>query len=149
MLLQFLCGLSQRGVVIRVLIATHPLPVDGFRHDGGIGMFADNLIITAVRFRELFVHEVNPSQPHRQLGSEFGSREIAFATEPLNSAGIQDQRRWCPQNIKTMEPCGMFFDVGFYRKQILRDVVGRVLIGVRFGIQPNTSSSCRGSTEIQ
>jgi len=63
-------------------------------------MFADNLIITAVRFRELFAHEVNPSQPHRQLGPEFRPREIAFATEPLNSAGIQDQRRWCPQNIK-------------------------------------------------
>ena len=43
----------------------------------------------------------------------------------------------------------MFFDVDFYRKKILRDVVGHVLIGVRFGIQPNTSSSCRGSTEIQ
>jgi len=44
-------------------VAAHPLPVDGFRHDGGIGMFADNLIITAVRFRELLVHEATRASP--------------------------------------------------------------------------------------
>ena len=84
MLLQFLCGLSQRGVVIRVLIATHPLPVDGFRHDGGIGMFADNLIITAVRFCELLVYEVNPSQPHRQLpGIQAAGDSLRYGTSQL------------------------------------------------------------------
>ena len=43
----------------------------------------------------------------------------------------------------------MFFNVGFYRKEILADKFGSLLIFIRLGIQPSTGSSRRSRAEIQ
>jgi hypothetical protein len=42
----------------------------------------------------------------------------------------------------------MFFDMGFYRQEILLDELSSFLIFVRLGIQPSTSPSSRSRTEI-
>ena len=43
----------------------------------------------------------------------------------------------------------MFLNVGFYRKEILADEFGSLLIFIRLGIQPSTGSSRRSRAEIQ
>ena len=43
----------------------------------------------------------------------------------------------------------MFLDVSFYRKEILADEFGSLLIFIRLGIQPSTGSSRRSRAEIQ
>jgi len=43
----------------------------------------------------------------------------------------------------------MFLDVSFYRKEILADEFGSLLISIRLGIQPSTSSSGRSRAEVQ
>jgi hypothetical protein len=42
----------------------------------------------------------------------------------------------------------MFFDMGFYRQEILLDELGSLRIFIRLGIQPSTSPSSRRRTEI-
>lgn len=42
----------------------------------------------------------------------------------------------------------MFFDMGFYRQEILLDELSGLRVLVRLGIQPSTSPSSRGRTEI-
>jgi hypothetical protein len=42
----------------------------------------------------------------------------------------------------------MFFDMGFYRQEILLNELGSLRIFIRLGIQPSTSSSSRRRTEI-
>jgi hypothetical protein len=48
-----------------------------------------------------------------------------------------------------VEPCRMFLNVGFYRKEVFADELGSLLIFIRLGIQPSTGSSSRSRAEIQ
>jgi hypothetical protein len=43
----------------------------------------------------------------------------------------------------------MFLNVSFYRKEILADEFGSLLIFIRLGIEPSTGSSCRSRAEVQ
>ena len=43
----------------------------------------------------------------------------------------------------------MLFDVGFYRKEVFADELGRLLIFIGLGIQPSAGSSRRSRAEIQ
>jgi hypothetical protein len=43
----------------------------------------------------------------------------------------------------------MFLDVNFYRKKVLADELGGLLIFIRLGIQPSTGSSGRSRAEVQ
>ncbi len=43
----------------------------------------------------------------------------------------------------------MFLNVSFYRKEILADEFGSLLIFIRLGIQPSTGSSGRSRAEVQ
>jgi hypothetical protein len=43
----------------------------------------------------------------------------------------------------------MLLDMGFYRKEILVDKAGNVLVGIRLGLQPSASASSGSRTEIE
>jgi hypothetical protein len=51
--------------------------------------------------------------------------------------------------INAVEPWRMFLNVSFYRKEILADEFGRLLIFRRFGIRPSTCPSRRSRAEVQ
>jgi hypothetical protein len=48
-----------------------------------------------------------------------------------------------------VEPGRVLLYVSFDRKEIFVNQLGRLLIGIRLGIQPSTSSSSRSRAEIQ
>jgi hypothetical protein len=48
-----------------------------------------------------------------------------------------------------MEVDRVFLDVGFNRKEILIDKSRGFIVGIRFGLQPNASTSSRRSAEVE
>ena len=54
---------------------------------------------------------------------------------------VEQEHSRCPDRIKAVKPCWVFLDVCFYRKEILADDFGSLLIFIRLGIQPSTCRS--------
>jgi len=112
-------------------------------------MLLDNGPIAAFRFCPLLVQEGNAGQAHFQLGNKLFSRKIALSPEPLLAGAVQDDNSRRPEYVETLEICRRWFDVDSYGKEILVNEVCNFLVGIRFGLQPNTSASSGRSTEIK
>jgi len=69
--------------------------------------------------------------------------------EIVLALAVEQEHSWCPDRIKAVEPCRMFLNGSFYRKETLADEFGSLLIFIRLGIQPSTGSSGRSRAEVQ
>jgi len=81
------------------------------------------------------------------MKSLFG--HLAFQSHTLFAFAVEQEHSWCPDRIKAVEPCRMFLNVRFYRKEILADEFGSLLIFIRLGTRPSTGSSGRSRAEVQ
>ena len=55
-------------------------------------------------------------------------RQITFDSVALDGFGIHNEQSRRPQRIESLEPCGMFFDVGFERYEGLMNEICDFLI---------------------
>ena len=67
---------------------------------------------------------------------------------PFNSVRIEYQHSGCPQRIETVEVGGMFFDVCLEWDEVFVDECRDLIVAVRLGFQPSTSTSGRRRAEI-
>jgi|SRR5579863_3313869 len=67
---------------------------------------------------------------------------------PLGAFRIEDQYGRGPGGVETVEPRGMFLDVGLDRQKIRTDETRDTFIRVRLGFQPSASASSGGRAEI-
>src|SRR5690349_19716576 len=95
------------------------------------------------------VREGDAAQCERQLRCKFFSRQVSLNAIPLLAGAIEKHYAWRPQHVKAMEICRRFFDVEGYGKKILVDEICDLVIGIRFGLQPNACASSRGSAEVK
>jgi hypothetical protein len=83
------------------------------------------------------------------LRGKFIARKVSFHTIAFLAGAIEKQNTGGPQHIETMEIGWGFFDVDGYRMKILVDKLCNLIIGVRFGFQPNASTSSGSGAEIK
>jgi hypothetical protein len=101
------------------------------------------------RIGVFLMHKGDATETAHQSGDEVVVGQITLQSRTLFALAVEQEHSWCPDRIEAVEPCRMFLDVSFYRKEILADEFGSLLIFIRLGIQPSTGSSRRSRAEIQ
>jgi len=114
----------------------------------GIAKACHNVVIPTLRIGIFLVYECDSAQATLQSGNEIVVREIAFESHPFFARAVEEKYSRGPDGVETMEPCRVLLDVGFDGQEILLDKLRSFLIFVGLGIQPSTSTSGRGCTEI-
>jgi len=95
------------------------------------------------------VHKGDASKAVRQGSHEVHIGKIAFHADLFFSFAVEQKHAWRPYRIKAMEPGRMFLDMRLHRNEILVNEAGSLLVFVRLGIQPSTSSLSRRGAKIQ
>ena len=108
-----------------------------------------DFVVAVLGFGPIFVHKSNASEGEVQVSGKLLAWKISLQAKAFDSSAVhkQDSRR--PQHIKAVKLCRRLFNVDGDRKEILIDKIRSLLIGVRFGLQPNTSASSRRGAEIK
>jgi len=75
--------------------------------------------------------------------------QIAFQSHAFLALAVEQKHRRSPGGFETMEPRGMFLDVGFDGQEILVDELGGFLVLIGLGIQPSAGASGGSRTEVQ
>ena len=109
----------------------------------------NHVVVPALRIGILLVDEGDPAETALECSQKVGVGQITFQSHALLTIAVEQKHSGGPHSVKTVEPGGVFLDVGFYRNEILLNEVGRVLVVVGLGIQPSTRASRRCSTELQ
>jgi hypothetical protein len=109
----------------------------------------DHVGIPAFGVGIILVNEGDPPQTGFESGQEIGVRQIALHSKALLAFAVEEKYCGRPHGVKAVEPSRMFLDMSFNRKEILVDKLSGALVFVGFGIQPSTSASSRGCTEIE
>jgi hypothetical protein len=114
----------------------------------GLPKADDNIAVPSFRVGIFLLHEGNATKPISQSGVEIAIGQIAFQSRSLLALTIEQKHGRRPDRTEAVEPCRVFFNVSFYRKEIFGDELGSVLIFIGLGIQPSTGSSSRSRAEI-
>jgi hypothetical protein len=110
---------------------------------------SDDIAIPSFRIGVFLPNESQAPQTIPQSGREIAIWKVTFKAYTFLAIAIEQEHRWRPDCLKTVEPCRVFFYVSFKGKEVVVNEIGSLLICIRLGIQPSTCPSSRSCTEIQ
>ena len=127
---QLYAYLAQHRVIVRRFVMAHATPVDRFSSKGGVGVGLADVGINLFGVGPFLVHERHASQIHFQTSAKPILWQVTFDAVTLHTIGVQNENGRRPKCVEAMEPCGMFFDVGFQRNKVVMDEVGDFCVAV-------------------
>jgi hypothetical protein len=146
---KFLGDLAQNNMIVARTILRHCPPVHCLGGEVRISIASDHIAIPSFRIHVSLLHEGNTTKAVHQSSIEVAIRQIAFQSHTLLAVAIEQVHSRRPDRSKAVEPGRVFLYVSFDGKEIFVNEFGSLLIGIRLGIQPSTSSSSRSRAEIQ
>jgi hypothetical protein len=146
---KFLSDLAQNSVIVARTILRYSPPVHCLGSEVRISIASDHVAVPSLRIRVPLLHEGNTTKAVHQSCIEIAIRQITFQSHTLLTLAIEQEHSRRPYRSKAVEPGRVFFYVSFDGKEIFVNEFGSLLIGIRLGIQPSTSSSSRSRAEIQ
>jgi hypothetical protein len=114
-----------------------------------ISVASHYVAIPSFRIRVSLLHEGHSTKAVHQSSGEILIRQIAFESHTFLTIRIEQEHSRRPDRGKAMEPGRVLLDVSLDWKEVFVNELGRLLIGIRLGIQPSTSSSSRSRAEIE
>jgi len=83
------------------------------------------------------------------LGRKLVFGQIAFNAKTLLAILVEDQNRRRPQNVETVEGCGIPFDMDGGGNETFFNELYQLGVSVRFGFQPSASASGGCCAEVE
>src|SRR5246500_5870647 len=140
---------AQNGMIVARTVLRHGAPVHCLGGEVRISVASHYVAIPSFRIRISLLHEGNSTKAVHQSSGEILIRQIAFESHTFLTIGIEQEHSRRPARGKAVEPSRVLLDVSLDGKEVLVNELGRLLIGIRLGIQPSTSSSSRSRAEIE
>ena len=140
---------AQNRMIVARTVLRHVAPVHCLGGEVRISVASHYVAIPSFRIRVSLLHESHSTKAVHQSSGEILIRQIAFESHTLLTIRIEQEHSRRPDRGKAVEPGRVLLDVSFDGKEVLVNELGRLLIGIRLGIQPSTSSSSRSRAEIE
>src|ERR1700722_11833589 len=114
----------------------------------GWGELLNDVSVVLCGVRPALPAKCNPSEGQAELGLKLGTRKVALHANTLGAIVIQEQNSGCPDDVETVKPRRMLFNVHVQGDELLINKRRDLGIGVRLGLQPSACASSRGGAEV-
>jgi len=114
-----------------------------------ISVAGHHVAIPSFRIRVSRLQEGHSTKAVHQSSGEILIRQIAFESHTFLTIRIEQEHSRRPDRGKAMEPGRVLLDVSLEGKEVFVNELGRLLIGIRFSVQPSIGSSGRSRAEVQ